>query len=134
MFEGIALAPPDPILGITEAFKQDPRDSKINLSVGVFKAADGTTPVLESVKVAEARLLEVEKTKGYKPIDGDPSYGTEVRRLLFGADSALVGGGLTATCHTPGGTGALRLAADFLISRSRPLFGWRRLPTLAPPR
>jgi aspartate/tyrosine/aromatic aminotransferase len=58
MFEGIALAPPDPILGITEAFKQDPRDSKINLSVGVFKAADGTTPVLESVKVAEARLLE----------------------------------------------------------------------------
>ena len=131
MFESIHPAPPDPILGITEAFKKDPRKNKINLSVGVFKAADGTTPILGAVKEAEARLLEAEKTKGYKPIDGDPAYGKNVRELLFGAGSSLLGSGTAATCHTPGGTGGLRLAADFLISRAGVKKIWMSDPTWA---
>lgn len=131
MFENIPPAPPDPILGITEAFKKDPRTNKINLSVGVYKAADGATPVLACVKEAEARLLEAEKTKGYKPIDGDPAYGKRVRELLFGAESSLVEGGTAATCHTPGGTGGLRLAADFLMSRASVKKIWMSDPTWA---
>lgn len=130
MFENVALAPPDPILGITEAFNRDERTTKINLSVGVFKDASGQTPVLPSVKEAEKRLLAAEKTKGYKPIDGDPVYGRAVRELLFGKDSPLVAaGGRTATCHTPGGTGGLRLAADFLATKAGARRIWMSDPT-----
>lgn len=130
MFESIALAPPDPILGITEAFNRDERQTKINLSVGVYKDASGATPVLPSVKEAEKRLLTTEKSKGYKPIDGDPTYGKAVRELLFGKESALVAaGGLAATAHTPGGTGALRLAADFLGTKAGVKRIWQSNPT-----
>lgn len=131
MFETIELAPPDPILGITEAFKKDPREGKINLSVGVYKDASGATPVLASVKEAETQLLKDENTKGYKPIDGDPVYGRSVRELLFGSDSDLVTSGRAATCHTPGGTGALRLAADFLKSKAAVGKIWMSDPTWA---
>lgn len=130
MFENVALAPPDPILGISEAFNRDERPTKINLSVGVFKDASGATPVLLSVKEAETRLLSSEKTKGYKPIDGDPLYGKAVRELLFGKDSALVAAaGRAATCHTPGGTGGLRLAADFLATKAGAKRIWMSDPT-----
>jgi aspartate aminotransferase len=130
MFESVALAPPDPILGISEAFNRDERPTKINLSVGVFKDASGATPVLASVKEAEKRLLASEKTKGYKPIDGDPLYGRAVRELLFGKDSVLVAaGGRAATCHTPGGTGGLRLAADFLATKAGAKRIWMSDPT-----
>ncbi|HEY6558424.1 MAG TPA: amino acid aminotransferase, partial [Polyangiaceae bacterium] len=114
LFENVTTAPPDPILGLTETFKKDSRSSKINLSVGVFQDASGTTPVLASVKEAERRLLEREKSKNYKPIDGDPEYDRRVRELLFGSNSELVEGGRAVTAHTPGGTGALRVLADFL--------------------
>jgi aspartate/tyrosine/aromatic aminotransferase len=129
MFETIQTAPPDPILGITEAFQKDPRDGKINLSVGVFKDESGATPVLASVKEAERRLLEQEKNKLYKPIQGDPTYGLAVRRLLFGASSARVEDGSAVTCHTPGGTGALRLAADFLVGKAGAKRIWVSDPT-----
>jgi aspartate aminotransferase len=114
MFENVKAAPPDPILGITDAFKKDDRKEKINLSVGVYQDDAGKTPILPSVKEAERRLVELEGTKSYKPINGDPVYGSAVRQLLFGAGNELVDGGRAVTCHTPGGTGALRLAADFL--------------------
>ena len=84
MSESIQAAPPDPILGITEAFQKDPRDGKINLSVGVFKDESGATPVLPSVKEAEKRLLEQENNKLYKPIQGDPAYGKRHSRIEFG--------------------------------------------------
>jgi aspartate aminotransferase len=130
MFESVALAPPDPILGITDAFNRDERTTKVNLSVGVFKDASGATPVLASVKEAEKRLLAAEKTKGYKPIDGDPTYGKAVRELLFGKDSPLVtAGARAATCHTPGGTGGLRLAADFLATKAGAKRIWMSDPT-----
>ena len=131
MFEKVESAPPDPILGITEAFKKDPRDDKINLSVGVYKDASGATPVLTSVKLAEKRLAEETKTKSYKPIEGDPAYGQAVRELLFGPGSARIDDGTTATCHTPGGTGALRLAADFLKAKAGVTRIWMSDPTWA---
>ncbi len=131
MFESVKAAPPDPILGLSEAFQRDENPKKINLSVGVYKDASGQTPVLSVVKEAERRLLELEKSKGYKPISGDPAYGTAVRRLLFGADSDLVSDGRAATCHTPGGTGALRLAGDYLAKMSPGTKIWLSDPTWA---
>jgi len=129
MFETIAKAPPDPILGISEAFAKDTRPSKINLSVGVFKDESGQTPVLESVKLAEKKLLETEKNKLYRPIDGDPAYGKAVREMLFGQGAKLATDGRSVTCHTPGGTGALRLAADFLVQKAGAKRVWVSDPT-----
>lgn len=114
MFERIEMAPPDAILGLTEAFKKDPNPEKINLGVGVYKDADNQTPVLESVKKAEALLLARESSKGYMPITGDPDYGRAVMALTFGADSPLLAEGRVRAAHTPGGTGALRVASDFV--------------------
>ncbi len=131
MFENIQSAPPDPILGITEAFKKDDRASKINLSVGVYKDENGNTPVLDSVKAAEERLVATQTTKAYKPIDGDPAYCQCVRELLFGAGHPLVKDGRAGTCHTPGGTGALRLAADFLNGKAGAKTIWMSNPTWA---
>ena len=117
MFENVKIAPPDPILGLSEAFAKDPRPHKINLAVGVYKNAEGGTPVLQVVKQAERALLEKETTKGYKPIEGDPEFGRLVRVMLFGENHALVGDGRAQSAHTPGGTGALRVAADYFHSQ-----------------
>ena len=73
-FSGIATAPPDAILGLTEAFVADPNPNKMTLSVGVYKDASGQTPILDCVKKAEQRIIDTESTKGYLPIDGDASY------------------------------------------------------------
>jgi len=129
MFETIISAPPDPILGITEAFKKDERNDKINLSVGVYKDEKGDTPVLKSVKAAEERIVATSTSKGYKPIEGDPAYGKFVREMLFGQGHPLVSDGRASTCHTPGGTGALRMAADFLWSKAGAKRIWMSDPT-----
>lgn len=120
MFDNLTLAPPDAILGLGEAFKKDPSPKKINLSVGVYKDAQGNTPVLKSVKDAERRLLETETHKSYLSIEGIPQYGKLVRELLFGADHEIVTSSRAVTAQTPGGTGALRVAADF-IKRKLPV-------------
>ncbi len=117
MFDKIQPAPPDAILGLTEAFKEDTRPNKINLGVGVYKDATGKTPVLATVKEAERRLIDTEATKSYKPIDGDPAYGACVQAMLFGAGSDIISGKRAATSHCPGGTGALRVAGDFIGSQ-----------------
>jgi aspartate/tyrosine/aromatic aminotransferase len=114
MFETVKTAPPDPILGLTEAFNKDPNPDKINLSVGVYKDGSGKTPVLATVKEAERRLLEGETTKSYLPMPGDPTYGSLVQKLMFGDNHAIVAEGRGATAHCPGGTGALRVAGDYL--------------------
>lgn len=114
MFQTIDPAPPDPILGLTEAFKNDPREHKVNLSVGVYKNDEGQTPILQSVRQAEAKLLDTQTSKSYLPINGSPGYGRAVRALLLGQDDPRVEDGRAVTCHTPGGTGALRVAADYL--------------------
>ena len=114
MFETIEKAPPDPILGLTEAFKNDPNPDKINLGAGVYRDEAGRTPIFAAVKEAERRLLDRETTKAYLPINGSPEYAAAVQQLLFGADSEIVTSKRAATAQTPGGTGALRVAADLL--------------------
>ncbi|MFM2483978.1 amino acid aminotransferase [Celerinatantimonas yamalensis] len=113
MFERVKAAPTDPILGLTEAFKDDPRTDKINLGVGIYKDENGQTPILRTVKQAEQRLLDHEQSKSYLRIEGLASYAHEVQKLLFGADDAIVTGHRAATAQTPGGTGALRTIAEF---------------------
>jgi aspartate aminotransferase/aromatic-amino-acid transaminase len=129
MFETVKIAPPDPILGLSEAFAKDPRSHKINLAVGVYKDAQGGTPVLTVVKQAERLLIEQETSKGYKPIEGDPEFGRLVRAMLFGDSSPLVSGGRAHTAHTPGGTGALRVAADYLYTQHKGATVWISDPT-----
>jgi len=127
-FDSIPLAPPDSILGISEAFSADPRGEKMNLSVGVYKDASGTTPIMKCVKAAERKLLENEKTKGYLPIDGLPDYRHAVREMLFGDK---IEPGRIAIVQAPGGTGALRVAGDFLASQCSPTRVFLPNPTWA---
>jgi len=129
MFESLSLAPPDPILGLTEAFKQDPRPDKINLSVGVYKDEHGRTPVLAAVKEAERRLVAGQESKTYLPIDGSPEYARLVRQMVFGDEHPLATDGRAVTLHTPGGTGGLRVAADFLKQKLSVNRIWISQPT-----
>jgi aspartate/tyrosine/aromatic aminotransferase len=129
MFEQIKPAPPDPILGLTEAFKSDPHPKKINLGVGVYKDAGGQTPVLASVKTAEERLLRSEHTKNYLPIDGQPEFDSVTQELLIGADHPLIRAGCVVTAQAPGGTGALRVAGDFIASTLGQRTVWLSEPT-----
>jgi len=131
MFETVQTAPPDPILGLTEAFKQDPNPKKINLSVGVYQDGNGKTPVLETVKEAERRLLAAETTKSYMPISGDPTYGALVQKLVLGESHPFVTEGRAATAHCPGGTGALRVAGDYLHKLHPQAAIWLSDPTWA---
>jgi aromatic-amino-acid transaminase len=113
-FSEIPLAPPDPILGLTEAFQADKNPQKVNLGVGVYQDGTGKVPVLKVVREAEKRWYEKEDSKSYLPIDGVPLYNSEVKRLLFGNDSAIVKEGRAVTAQALGGTGALKLGGDFL--------------------
>lgn len=122
-------APPDPILGLTETFRSDPRPGKVNLAVGVYVDDSGVTPVLPAVLEAERRLLEKAGPKGYLPIDGRPGYKKAVRDLVFGPNHEIVESGRSATAQTPGGTGALRVAADFLIQTGASRTIWLSEPT-----
>lgn len=131
MFESISPAPPDAILGLTDAYKADSNPGKINLGVGVFMDAQGKTPVLESVKRAELRLLETELTKSYLPISGSPAYARGIQDLLFGNHHPLVQSGQVQTAQTPGGTGGLRVGADFLAAFRPGATVWVSDPTWA---
>lgn len=129
MFHSLVAAPPDPILGLTEAFKKDPNPNKVNLGVGVYKDAQGRTPVLASVKRAEEKLLRAEQTKNYLPIEGHAEFDAATLALLFGADHALLHSGRAVTAQAPGGTGALRVAADFIASTLGAKTVWLSDPT-----
>lgn len=122
-------APPDPILGLTETFRADTRPGKINLSSGVFVDATGRTPVLETVVEAERRLAAEAGTKLYRPIDGEPAYRELVRALVLGADHEAVASGRALATQTPGGTGGLRVAADFLRQTGAGATLWMSEPT-----
>src|SRR5215468_5565677 len=110
----VEMAPGDPILGVTEAFLADQSPKKVNLGVGVYYDDDGKVPVLECVRRVERDLLETVSPKGYLPIDGLPAYDRAVQELLFGADSAIVKERRAVTVQGLGGTGSLKIAADFL--------------------
>ena len=131
MFQSVQPAPPDAILGLTEAFKADPNPDKINLAVGVYKDEQGKTPTLAAVVQAERWLLDNEPTKAYLGMDGSPGYGRSTRRLLFGVESPLVDDGRAATSHCPGGTGALRVAGDYLANNHDGCTLWLSKPTWA---
>ncbi len=126
MLETLAAAPPDPILGLTDAFAQDPRADKVNLTIGVYRDEAGLTPILASVKQAEQRLLSDEKTKGYLGIDGLPEFRRLASELTLGE---WVAADRVAACQTPGGTGALRVAADFLAKQMPHARVWYSTPT-----
>jgi aspartate/tyrosine/aromatic aminotransferase len=129
MFQSLTPAPPDAILGLTVAYNQDPNPKKINLGVGVYKDTNGVTPILKSVHMAEERLLLTERSKSYLPIDGGPDYQSATQKLLFGADHDVVRGGQAVTTQTPGGTGALRVAADFIAKTMPDATVWVSDPT-----
>ncbi len=114
LFAQVQQAPADPILGLTEQFNADPNPAKVNLGVGVYQDETGKLPLLDCVASAERTLAEAAKAKGYLPIDGLASYDADVRRLVFGEDSAVVADGRVVTVQTLGGTGALKVGADLL--------------------
>ncbi|WP_065617419.1 amino acid aminotransferase [Pseudomonas moraviensis] len=113
-FDAIGRVPGDPILGLMEAYAQDANPRKFDLGVGVYKDAQGLTPIPEAVKIAEARLVESQDTKTYIGGHGNPLFGTVINELVLGADSRLIAEQRAGATQTPGGTGALRLAADFI--------------------
>jgi len=129
MFERLDMAPPDAILGLTAAFREDPNPRKINLGVGVYQDSQGRTPVLPSVEAAEQRVLQAGPIEGYLPIDGLPEYAALVQALVFGADHPVIREQRVATSHTPGGTGALRVAADFIQTQYPGARIWMSEPT-----
>jgi aromatic-amino-acid transaminase len=131
MFEVVKTAPSDPILGLTDAFKKDERSDKINLGVGIYKTDESQTPVLDCVKKAEKILLENEKTKSYLNIEGLAVYRQCVQQLLFGHDSDIITNKLAVTAQAPGGTGSLRIAADFMVSQLGIKRIWVSNPTWA---
>ena len=129
MFENINAAPADPILGLGEAFKAETRDKKINLGIGVYKDAKGTTPIMKAVKKAEQRLFDVETTKNYLSIDGVAEFNAKTKALLFGANSDVVTQGRAKTVQSLGGTGALRIAAEFIKRQTKAQNVWISNPT-----
>jgi aromatic-amino-acid transaminase len=114
LFTAVELAPRDPILGLNEAYAADPRPNKVNLGVGVYFDADGKLPLMRAVREAEQARLAAPTAHGYLPIDGIAAYDTAVQHLLFGAESAAVTENRVVTVQGVGGTGALKVGADFL--------------------
>jgi len=114
LFSSVELAPRDPILGLNEAFGADTRTDKVNLGVGVYYDANGHVPLLRAVREAEKARLETQLPRGYLPIDGIALYDSAVQNLLFGAASPLLADRRVVTAQALGGTGALKVGADFL--------------------
>ena len=128
-FATIARVPGDPILGLLDAYRADGNPAKLDLGVGVYKDASGLTPIPRAVKLAEQRLLQSETSKTYIGGHGAPEFGERLLELCFGTGNALLADGLLGATQTPGGTGALRLAGEF-IARNLPGRGiWLSDPT-----
>lgn len=114
LFSAVQLAPRDPILGLNEAFNADTRPTKVNLGVGVYTNEEGKIPLLRAVREAEKARVEAGLPRGYLPIDGIAAYDAAVQKLLLGNDSPLIAAGRAVTAQALGGTGALKIGADFL--------------------
>ena len=119
MFSSVELAPRDPIFGLTEAYNSDKRPNKTNLGVGVYNDENGKLPLLKAVQQAEEARVQAHPTRGYLPMEGVAAYNKATMELLFGADSAEIKAGRVATFEALGGTGGLRMGADF-IKRLKP--------------
>ncbi|AJE15999.1 amino acid aminotransferase [Stutzerimonas balearica] len=114
LFSAVEMAPRDPILGLNEAFNSDTRPNKVNLGVGVYYNEDGRIPLLRAVAEAEQARIAAHAPRGYLAIEGIAAYDGAVQKMLFGADSALLADGRVVTIQALGGTGALKVGADFL--------------------
>jgi aspartate/tyrosine/aromatic aminotransferase len=129
MFADLEPRAPDAILGLMEVYRADGRPGKVSLASGVYVDESGITPVLATVAEAERRILATQTTKVYKPIGGDPAYTGPVRDLIFGPDHPAVLTGRIEVLHTPGGTGALRVAGDLLRAIRPGASLWLPAPT-----
>ncbi len=114
LFSAVEMAPRDPILGLNEAFNADTRPHKVNLGVGVYYSEAGRIPLLKAVELAEKTRAEAHAPRGYLPIEGVGTYDSAVQKLLFGADSEIIKSGRCVTSQAIGGTGALKIGADYL--------------------
>ncbi|MFO1278526.1 MAG: amino acid aminotransferase [Burkholderiaceae bacterium] len=114
LFTAVEMAPRDPILGLNEQFAADTNPNKVNLGVGVYFDDNGKLPLLQCVQAAEKTMMEKPAARGYLPIDGIAAYDAAVKSLVFGADSEPVKSGRIATVQAIGGTGGLKIGADFL--------------------
>ena len=114
LFESVELAPRDPILGLNEQYNADTRSNKVNLGVGVYYDDEGRIPLLQAVRRAEAQRLEAQAARGYLPIEGIAAYNKGAQTLLFGENSPIITSGRALTTQALGGTGALKVGADFL--------------------
>ncbi|HEX7325609.1 MAG TPA: amino acid aminotransferase, partial [Rhodanobacteraceae bacterium] len=129
MFDVVTAVPGDPILGLIAQFKHDPNPHKVDLGVGVYRDAHGLTPILRVVKEAEQRLVDTEVTKTYIGSHGDPRYGNVATRLVLGDGSEVIAAERTTASQTPGGSGALRLAMDFVAKTLQRTRIWLPDPT-----
>ena len=111
MFETLKAQPADKILALVQAYREDPRDTKIDLGVGVYKDASGNTPIMRAVKAAEQRIWEAQETKVYTGLAGDPAFADAMVSLVLGD---AVPRGAVAAAATPGGTGAVRQAFEMV--------------------
>ncbi len=114
LFSAVELAPRDPILGLNEQFAADTNPNKVNLGVGVYFDDNGKLPLLQCVQAAEKAMMDKPTARGYLPIDGIAAYDSAVKTLVFGADSEAVKAGRVSTVQAIGGTGGLKIGADFL--------------------
>jgi aromatic-amino-acid transaminase len=114
LFSAVELAPRDPILGLNEAFNADTRTTKVNLGVGVYTNEEGRIPLLRAVREAEKARVDAALPRGYLPIEGIAAYDAAVQKLLLGENSPLIAAGRVVTAQALGGTGALKIGADFL--------------------
>jgi len=119
MYERLTLAPPDPVFGLLEKFRSDPRTNKVNLTIGVYQDEKGQTPTLNCVRQAEYQLAEQGDSKSYLPIDGYPEFNRLLARLVLGDAHPVLNDRRFFSAQTPGGTAALRIAAE-LIAGSGP--------------
>ena len=126
MLTDLTPQPPDKILELMQMFREDPRTQKIDLGVGVYKNAEGVTPVMRAVKAAERQLVEVQETKAYTSLAGDPAYNAAMRKLILG-DS--VDDTRLASVATPGGTGAIRQGLELMQYADREATVWVSTPT-----
>ena len=131
MFEHLKAIPPDPILGIIAAYAADPNPNKIDLGIGVYRDEHGHTPMLECVVEAEKTMIARQTTKSYLGPKGVTSFNTAISEVIFGANSEAVRQGRVHTVQTPGGTGALRVAADLVKSADEQTELWASDPTWA---
>jgi aspartate aminotransferase len=131
MFQSIERRPPDPILGLSTAYKKDSNPNKIDLGVGVYKDEKGNTPVVSAIKKAEQKLWETEDSKSYIAQAGPEGFNRHLLEMILGSGSSALSEWRACSILAPGGSGALRLAAEFIAANFKDTRTWVSTPTWA---